>query len=102
VRLDEARHNETVLRREAERRGLRWAHSIRFTYRIRAPRLPANAKPESNAKDEKRQADGTPRVYRLPDGSRVIGITAPNDRDAAGALAISLGLKRVLVAETSG
>lgn len=101
VRLDEARHNETVLRREAEKRGLRWTHSIRFTYRVRAPRLPANAKLETNAKDEKSQVDGAPRVFRLSDGSRVVGVTVPGERDAARALANSLGLKRVLVAETS-
>lgn len=100
VRLDEARHNETVLRREAEKRGLRWTHSIRFKYRVRAPRLPANAKPEGNPKNEKAQAERTPRVFRLPDGSRVVGISALSERDAAKALADSLGLKRVLVAET--
>jgi len=80
---------------------LRWTHSIRFTYRVRAPRLPANAKPEKKAKDEKGQVDGAPQVFRLPDGSRVVGIAAPNEREAARALASSLGLKRVLVAETS-
>lgn len=101
-RLEEAEHNEAALRREAEKRGLVWAHSVQFRYNIRAPRLPANAKPDRPPKPEgdgKESSSTSPRVFRLTDGSKAIGMTSPDDGNEARALATSLGIKRVLAVE---
>lgn len=103
-RLEDATHPETVLRREAEKRGLAWVHSIQFRYAVRAPRLPASAKAErqSKAEGDADKGDGVgPRVFRLPDGSKAVGIRSPGDGKAARVLADSLGIKRVLAVEAA-
>ncbi len=103
-RLENARHGEAVLQREAEKRGLLWVQSIQFRYKVLAPRLPANSKAERNSKAA---ANGNawdranPTVFRLPDGSRAVGIASPDNGKAARALAESLGIKRVLAVEAA-
>jgi len=102
-RLEGAKHSEASLRREAEKRGLGWAHVIRFRYHVRAPRLPVNAKAERNPKGEAGDSEPdskAPRVFRLPDGSRVVGMTSPDQGVAARAMAESLGIKRVVAGES--
>lgn len=103
-RLDQARLDEAALRRESEKRGLTWAHSIQFRYKVRAPRLPSNAKPEPPPKGDatgKEKDPSNPRVFRLSDGSRVVGMMNPDDAKTARALAESQGIKRVLAVEAA-
>lgn len=103
-RLELARLDEAALRRESEKRGLTWAHSIQFRYKVRAPRLPSNAKSEQPAKGDaadKQKDNSKPKVFRLSDGSRVVGMLTPDDARAARALAESLGIKRVLAMEAA-
>jgi cardiolipin synthase len=103
-RLDQARLDEAALRRESEKRGLTWIHSIQFRYKVRAPRLPSNAKPEPPTKGEaggKEKDSSSPRVFRLSDGSRVVGMMTRDDTQVARALAESRGIKRVLAMEAA-
>jgi len=103
-RLDDARLSEEGIRREASKRGPIWAHEVLFCYTIQPPRLPQKAKLEKHqpALDSKGvDNDAGPRVYRLPDGSRCVGIKAPEQAREGRALADSQGIKRVLVAESS-
>lgn len=102
--LDDARLSEDALRREASKRRPIWAHEIQFRYTIQPPRLPPKAKAVKQQKGSDRERAGNevgPRVYRLPDRSRCVGIATPEQARAGRALADSLGLKRVLAAENS-
>lgn len=103
-RLDQAKLDEAALRRESEKRGLTWMHSIQFRYTVRAPRLPSSAKPEPPAKDGavgKEKDPSTPKVFHLSDGSRVVGMMTPDDAKVARALAESRGIKRVVAMEAA-
>jgi len=103
-RLNEAKLPEATLRQEAEKRGLTWVHEVRFQYEVRAPRLPAKAKPETPSKAGAGAA-GTATtdvsVYRLPDGSRAVGIASPDHAKAARTLAESLGINAILAMEAT-
>jgi len=103
-RLDDARLTNEELRREASKRGPIWAHQILFRYTIQPPSLPPKAKLEkrqSRSDGEGVSNDSGPRVYRLPDGSRCVGIATPEQARDGRALADSLGIKRVLAAGSS-
>ena len=94
--------SEASLRQEVEKRGLTWVQQILVRYSIRAPRVPASAKREERSKGSKEgESSGTagPRVYRLPDGSKAMGIGTPDEAKAARAMADSLGIRTILVEE---
>jgi cardiolipin synthase len=101
-RLEELKMSEASLRQEVEKRGLTWVQQILVRYSIRAPRVPASAKREERSKGSKEgESSGTagPRVYRLPDGSKAMGIGTPDEAKAARAMADSLGIRTILVEE---
>lgn len=98
-RLDEAKLSEANLRQEAEKRGLTWVHEVVLRYSLRAPRVPASAKLEDRTKGPKENradAPAGPRVYRLSDGSKAVGVGTPADAKAARVMAESLGIKTIL------
>lgn len=98
-RLDDARLSEEALRGEASTRGPIWAHEVLFRYTIQPPRLPRKAKLEKrqpSSDSEGVDNDTGPCVYRLPDGSRCVGIATPERGREGRSLADSLGIKRVL------
>ncbi len=101
-RLDEAKPSEASLRQEVEKRGLTWAQQVVVRYSLRAPRVPSTAKREDRSKGSKGgegpTTDGA-RVYRLTDGSKVIGVGTPDEVKAARAVAETLGIRNILVEE---
>jgi len=101
-RLEEAKLSEAKLRQEVDRRGLTWAQQVVLRYALRAPRVPNTAKREERVKGPKggdmSVAEG-PRVYRLPDGSRALGVGTPEEAKAARKVGEGLGIKIILVEE---
>lgn len=98
-RMDDARLSQEDLRAEASKRGPILAHEVLFRYTINPPTLPREAKVEKRqATPDGRGVDSDtgPRVYRLPDGSRCVGIATPEQGREGRSLADSLGIKRVL------
>lgn len=103
-RLDEAKLSDANLRQEAEKRGLTWVQQVLIRYSLRAPRVPASAKREERTKGPKEGAGNAPagpRVYRLSDGSKAVGVGTPAEAKAARAMAETLGIRTILVEETT-
>jgi hypothetical protein len=101
-RLEDAKLSEASVRQEIERRGMAWVQQVVIKYALRAPRVPSNAKREERAKAAK-EGEGVvsdrPTMYRLPDGSKALGASTPEEAKAARPVAESLGIKTILAEE---